>query len=269
MNKRIGIIAGNKNLPLVAAQRARREGYDVYACAIRGETDPFIENCAEKTIWTKLGQLGKVIRFFRDNEVNECFLAGKITKTNILKGDIVPDFDMVCALSSVANWKDDTLLGSICSYLDGKGIRVSESTKFLEPLLAKPMVYTKRKPSRTQLDDVEFGWHLAKEMGRLDIGQTVVVKNKAIIAVEAIEGTDEAIRRGGSLGGAETVVVKVAKPNQDMRFDVPVIGMRTLESLVAARVRVVAVEARKTLVLDERLLIDQLNREKMIFLGKD
>ncbi|MFC1808804.1 LpxI family protein [Candidatus Omnitrophota bacterium] len=266
--KKIGVIAGNGNFPLVTIRNAQKQGYEVYVCAIKGEADEKVAECADAYKWVKLGQLRKVATFFLNNQVNQCLLAGKITKTNLLKGHVFPDLDMIMLIASIKDWKDDSLLGAICSYLDKRNVSVINSTYFLGDLVAQECVYSKHKPSKTIFEDVEFGWTLAKEMGRLDIGQTVIVKNKAILAVEAIEGTDAAIDRAGTLGGTGSVVVKVAKPQQDMRFDVPVVGLETLEHVIGIGAKALVVEADKTIILDRDVFIEKINREKIVFFGR-
>ena len=177
---------------------------------------------------------------------------------------------MIKALAKVKNHSDNSLLSAIAHHLNSKGIKLLSSTSFLtDESLPKKGILSKRKPSKDELADIEFGWKLAKEMGRLDIGQTVVVKNQAILAIEAIEGTDEAILRGGRLGSGEVTVVKVAKPNQDMRFDVPTIGLKTLDALIQAKVRALAFEAGKTILLDRKQFMDRANEHKITVVGKE
>lgn len=270
MNQKIlGLITGNGFLPELIAKEAKGSGYRVAVCAIQGETNPSIESLADATTWVKLGQLGRAIQFFKREGVQEAVMAGKVTKTNLFRGDIRPDLEMVRALTQIKNHSDDALLGAVANHLNKNGIRLLDSIRFLgEDALPKAGILTCRKPSKKEEEDIEFGWRLAKEMGRLDIGQTVVVKNKSILAVEAIEGTDEAILRGGKLGSGDVVVVKVAKPNQDMRFDVPTVGLGTLESMIQAKARVLAFEAGKTIVLDRTQFIAKANENKIAVMAK-
>ena len=261
--KTIGLIVGNGNFPLLVAKQAQDEGFRVASCAIVGEADSSIEKISRRTIWVKLGELGKVIRFFKDEGVHEALMAGKVRKTSLFSGRIMPDFEMIKALAGIRDWKDDSLLRAIVNHLEKKGIQVVDSTTFLKPNLLKAGVLTKRKPTEKEWSDVEFGWQIAKELGRLDIGQTVVVKEKAVLALEAIEGTDEAIRRGGLLGKEGAVVVKVAKPEQDMRFDVPAVGLSTLQAMKEAKASVLALEAEKTIILDKDQVIEFANQNKI------
>lgn len=256
----LGLITGNGELPFVVCERAKLEGHQVFVAATKDETGIGIEKKCDAIEWIRLGQLGKVISFFNHHQVNQAIMIGKITKTNLFKGEIRPDFEMLKAFAKLKNHSDDSLLGGIADYLTQKGIHILDSTTFLdETYLPERGVLTKRKPSTQEQKDIQYGWHLAKEMGRLDVGQTVVVKKEAVLAVEAIEGTDDAIRRGGLLGNGKVVVVKVAKPNQDMRFDVPAFGMNTLKVMIEAGVSVFAFEAGKTIMLDRKEVIQTAN----------
>jgi len=267
--KTLGLITGNGFLPELVASEAKRSGHRVAVCAIQGETDPSIAPLADSTTWVRLGQLGRVIQFFKGEGVKEVVMVGKVTKTNLFRGDIQPDLEMIKALSKTKNHSDDALLGAIASHLNENGIKLLDSTAFLsEDALPKAGILTRRKPVKKEEEDIEFGWRLAKDMGRLDVGQTVVVKNKAVLAVEAVEGTDEAILRGGKLGSGDVVVVKVAKPNQDMRFDVPTVGLTTLESMIKARASVLAFEAGKTIVLNRSQFIEKANEHKIAVVAK-
>lgn len=270
MNQSLGLITGNGSFPELVLKEAKEQGIRVALCAIKEETDPRLESLADQTHWIRLGQLGAVVDFFKREHIKQAIMAGKITKTNLLKGEIRPDLEMIKALAKVRNHSDDSLLGAIANHLNSKGIKLLSSTSFLtDESLPKKGILTKRKPSKDELADIEFGWRLAKEMGRLDIGQTVVVKNEAVLAIEAIEGTDEAILRGGRLGFGEVTVVKVAKPNQDMRFDVPTIGLKTLDALIQAKARVLAFEAGKTILIDRKQFIDGANEYKITVVSKE
>ena len=270
MTQAIGLITGNGSFPELVLKEAKHQGMRIALCAISGEADPRLESFADTVHWIKLGQLGAIIDFFKKENIYQAIMAGKITKTNLFKGDVRPDFEMIKALAKVRNHSDDSLLGAIANHLDLKGIKVLSSVSFLtEEALPKKSILSKRKPSKDEMADIEFGWKLAKEMGRLDIGQTVVVKNEAVLAIEAIEGTDEAILRGGRLGSGDVTVVKVAKPNQDMRFDVPTIGMKTLDSLIQAKARVLAFEAGKTILLNRKEFMNQANKHKIVILSKE
>jgi len=269
MNQTLGLITGNGLLPAVVLKEAKRTGYRVAICAIQGETDPSIASLADAIHWIRLGQLGRILKFFKAQGVREAMMAGKITKTNLFRGDIQPDLEMIKVLAKTKNHSDDSLLGGIADHLNAKGIKLLDSTAFLtEDALPQKGILTSRKPSQKELADIEYGWKLAKEIGRLDIGQTVVVKDQAVLAVEAIEGTDQAILRGGALGNGGATVVKVAKPVQDMRFDVPTIGMGTLEAMIKTKARVLVFEAGKTIILERKRLIEKANEERIAIVAK-
>ncbi|MBI4387708.1 MAG: UDP-2,3-diacylglucosamine diphosphatase LpxI [Candidatus Omnitrophica bacterium] len=268
MGRKIGIIAGNGKLPILMTGEARRKDYDVYICGVQGEADETLASLAQKMKWVKLGQLKKLTTFFLENEVHEVVMAGKITKTNLFKGEVQPDLEMIKLIARTRDRKDDTLLGAIADSLESKGIKLLSSVTLLGHLLPHEGVLSKKKPGAKDFEEIEFGWKIAKEMARLDIGQTVITKDKAVMAIEAIEGTDEAILRGGALGSGEVNVIKVAKPNQDMRFDVPTIGLQTIDAMIRARARLLVFEARKTILLDQNELLAKANQHKIIMVAK-
>lgn len=265
--KTIGIIAGNGQLPLMAAEEAKRQGHYVAVCAIQGEAEPEIQKKADAYQPVKIGELKKLVKFFKTCQVRQAVMAGKIEKVRLFQENVKPDFDMVKVLMKTRDFKDDSLLGGIADYLEGQGIELMDSTLFFKDSLPKAGVLSRKKPSKQVLEDIRFGYKLAKAAAGLDIGQTVVVKKKAIMAIEAIEGTDEAIQRGGKLGGGKVVVVKVAKPNQDMRFDVPTVGLRTLRHLAAVKAEALAFEAGKTIFIDQADFIDRANKENIVLMG--
>ena len=265
--EKLGIIAGNGKLPFIAAQSAHEKGHTVCVCAISGETDSSIQSVADEVQWVKLGELKKLVSFFKEHSVSEVCFEGKITKTSIFFGNVKPDLDMVVLFSTLKEKRDDTILGALCDYLTQKGLHVLDSTHFLEKCFPGKGVLTKKKLSKAQDADAHFGWTLAKESARLDIGQSVVVKDKTILAVEAIEGTDEAIIRGSLLGNKNVVVVKVAKPNQDMRFDVPTIGPTTLTTMIEHGARALIFEAGKTIFVDQEHVIRMANKENIVIAG--
>ena len=268
MGESIGLITGNGRLPFVLADQARKTGHRVFICAIQGETDVGIESLSEATEWIRLGELGRVIQFFKRYGVKKAVMAGKVTKTNLFRGEVRPDLETIKVLAGLRNHSDDSLLGGIARYLRSKGVELLETSALLDKeSLPREGILTKKKPSKEELEDIHFGWELAKEMGRLDVGQTVVVRQKAVLAVEAIEGTDEAIRRGGKLGNGGVTVVKVAKPNQDMRFDVPTVGLTTLEAMIEVKARALAFEAGKTIVLDRNTFIEKANQHKLVVMA--
>jgi UDP-2,3-diacylglucosamine hydrolase len=257
--RKIGLIAGNGNFPIAFARAAREKGLHVIAVAHEGETMPELAELVDGIFWIKVGQLGKLIKIFKDQDVSDVLMAGGIKKTRLFDGGF-PDLRAVALLAKMIHKKDDSLLRAVAEELESEGITVRESTLYLDNLLAKPGVLTRRKPSRDEQKDIEFGWQMAKEIGKLDIGQTVVVKDQAVLAVEAIEGTDEAIRRGGGLCGEGAVIVKICKPQQDLRFDLPAVGIQTVKSMAGVRASCLAIEADRTIVLDREAVVAEADR---------
>ncbi len=258
MNK-IGIIAGSGIFPQECAKAAKQKGLAVIAVAHEGETREDLAQWVDAIFWVKVGQLGKIISIFKEQGVNDALMVGGIKKTRLF-GGAMPDLRGAAFLAKMALKKDDSMLRAIADELAGEGIIVKESTLFLESLLAPAGVLTKRKPSRDERKDVEFGWQMAKEIGRLDIGQTVVVKDRAILAVEAIEGTDEAIRRGSRLCKEGAVVVKICKPNQDFRFDLPAVGRETVRAMQETKAACLAIEAEKTIMFEREAVVGDADR---------
>ncbi len=252
--KKIGLIAGNGHFPIVFARAAREKGMQVIAVAHEGETLPELAQWVDGIYWIKVGQLGKLISIFKEQNVADVLMAGGIKKTRLFGGGM-PDLRAVALLAKMVHRKDDSILRAVAQELESEGITVRESTLYLDNIVAAPGILTKRKPSKEERLDIEFGWQMAKEIGRLDIGQTVVVKDRAVLAVEAIEGTDEAIRRGGGLCGKGAVVIKICKPHQDLRFDLPAIGAMTVQSMEHVKASCLAVEAGKTIMIERDALI--------------
>ena len=263
---KIGIIAGGGQFPLLFARAAREQGRQVIVVAHKGESSSEIDEVADRICWVKLGQLGKIIKFFRQEGVHEAVLLGTITKTRIFK-DILPDLKGLSLWNRLKARQDDSILRAVADVLEEEGIKILDSTYYLKELLFPKGVLTDRSPSPEQIDDINFGWRMAREIGRLDIGQCVVVRDRAVLAVEAIEGTDAAIRRGGALGKEQTVVVKVKKPEQDFRFDLPAIGTRTIESMAEVGAAVLAVEAGQALLFDGAAMVDRANRAGIVVVG--
>jgi len=257
--KKLGLIAGNGRFPLIFAREAKREGFDVIAVAHRGETVEEIESVADTVTWIYVGQLGKIIRTFHQAGVDRAVMAGGIRKVKLF-GNFRPDVRGVRFLARMRSREDDALLRGIADELESEGIKVVDSTFCLSHIMPRAGVLTEMAPSAQQLEDIKIGFAAAKEIGRLGIGQTVVVKDRVIVAVEAVEGTDSAILRGGGLVKAGCVVVKVSKPQQDLRFDVPAIGVETIKAMLQAGARVLAVEAEKTILLEKEAMLADANR---------
>lgn len=264
----VGLIAGTGTLPLHVAGEAAGRGFAVVAIGFRDFTDPGIADLVSEVYWLKLGQLEKAISIFKSREVSHVVMAGKIDKSNLLRPwKLRFDLRALRVVRSIADWRDDTLLAAIADEFLRDGIVIDQITEWAAKLMAPFGVLTKRAPTDKQWKDIAFGRKMAIGVGGLDIGQTVVVKNSSVLVVEAIEGTDRAIRRASDLEIPNAVVVKMAKPNQDMRFDVPGVGPATIDSLVAAKARVLAVEARRTMITDCEEMIRRANRAKISVVG--
>lgn len=273
----VGLIAGWGRYPIIVAEALRRQGRRVYCLGVRDHADPRLADVCDEFRWSGLGRFGAAIRYFKRRGVVQGVMAGKVYKSFMFRPWFIfrhaPDLTTVRAfaahfLSRQRDCKDDTLLSRVVELFAAEGIRLAPATDFVPELLAQPGQLSRRGPSTSQWKDIRFGWDLAKEMGRLDVGQSVAVKNLAALAVEAVEGTDACIRRAGSLCPAgEFTVVKVAKPQQDMRFDVPTIGPQTIQTMVEARARVLAIEAGRTILLDAAEVIDLANRHKLVLVA--
>ena len=264
--RNIGIIAGGGQFPLLFIEAAHREGRRVVVVAHKGETDDRVASAADAVTWVKLGQLGKVISFLHKEGVGETVFLGTITKTQIFR-DVLPDFKALTLWNKIDRRQDDAILRAIAAALEEEKIKVLESTVYLRHLLFPQGVLTKTKPNEIQRRDIAFGWQNARAIGRLDIGQCVVVRDCTVLAVEAIEGTDAAILRGGMLAKEKAVVVKVKKPGQDFRFDLPATGLKTIKTLQQVKGAVLAVEAGQSLLFDRQEMIREANRAGIIVVG--
>jgi DUF1009 family protein len=254
-SSRYGLIAGNGKFPFLVLEAARTQGIDMVVAAIKEETFPEIEQHAKTVHWMSLGQLGKLIKTFKAEGVNHAVMAGQVKHKQIFSS-IVPDLKMIQLLASLAVKNTDSLIGAVARVLEGEGIHLMDSTLFLKPLLPQPGVLTRRVPSDEEKRDLDYGYKLARELGRLDVGQSIAVTDGACVAVEAMEGTDALMERAAALvNGRPLRVVKLAKPNQDLRFDVPVIGLATIRLMARLKVSALAIEAGKTLMIDREELI--------------
>jgi DUF1009 family protein len=254
----IGLVAGAGRFPITVAEKARAVGLPLVCVGIRHMADPVLEGLADQFHWVGLGKMGRAIRCLRRAGVERWMMAGKVYKTVILSSgrwlSLWPDWQAVRFWFSRLRRdnRDDSMLLGVIGVFESAGLRCASALDLCPELLVRPGVLTRRAPTAREEADIRFGWELAKEMGRLDVGQSVAVKERAVLAVEAIEGTDRAIARAGELSGrGGFVVVKVAKPQQDMRFDVPTVGASTVETMRQAGARVLAIEAGKTILLDE------------------
>lgn len=257
-----GLIAGNGEFPFLVIEGARKAGARIVVCAIKEETDKRIEEVADKVLWVGIGQLGRMIAFFKKEGVEKCVMAGQVKHVQIFSGAF-PDWRMAKMLFGLSRRNTDALIGGIADELAKDGIELIDSTHFIGDHLASEGVLTKRKPNDVELGNIEYGLHIATEIARLDLGQTIVVRAKACVAVEAMEGTDAVIRRAGELAKGKLTVVKVAKPNQDMRFDVPVVGVPTIETMIAAGATCLSVTPGKTLIFNRDQMILMADKHKI------
>ncbi len=253
---RIGVIAGNGRFPIIFADNAHKMGLQVYAVAHEGETEPELEQHVDRIHWVKIGQLNKLINAFKSDGVRNVVMLGGIKKTHVYS-HARPDFRVLALATKLVLWKDDDILRALAAELEKDGITICESTFGLEGILVEEGTLTSRQPTKKEWVDIRYGWDVAKETGRLDIGQCVVIKDRVVVAVEAVEGTDEAIKRGGELAKDRAVVVKRSKPQQDLRFDLPAVGPRTIEVMRSVKASVLAVEAGRSVMLDRELLISK------------
>ena len=264
MSRKIGLIAGNGQFPLIFAENAKRMGLFVVAVAHTGETEPELSEKVDEILWIRVGQIGKLIAYFKKAGVSDAVMAGGIRKTRIF--EMRPDLRALSILARIKEKKDDALLRALASELEQEKICIKESTLYLSTLLAEEGELTRRL-TKGEKEDIEWGWPLAKNIGALDIGQCIVVRDGVILAVEAIEGTDAAIRRGGSLGKEKAVVIKICKPQQDFRFDIPTVGPGTIRAMVEVKASVLVVEAGKTLFLEKEQLLQEARAAGIAIVG--
>src|SRR6476660_42500 len=260
--EKLGIIAGNGVYPRLLADGARRAGVEkIVVAAFMDETDPVLERHVNVLEWMRVGQLGRLLKFLRSQDIHHAIMAGQMAPKNLF--DLRPDVKALVLLGKLKERSAESIFAAIAAELAKIDVELLPATSFLEDSLAQSGLIAGPKLSPRQEHDVELGWNVAKEIARLDIGQTIVIKNGTIVAVEALEGTNEAIKRGGTLAREGAIMVKVSKPNQDMRFDVPVIGVETVRIAAQSGVRVIAVEAGKTLLLERDAVIALANGSNM------
>ena len=269
---RIGLIAGNGRFPFLALEAARSLGHDVTVVAIREETDPRMDEAVAagrraQLHWLSLGQLGRCIAILKGAGVSRVLMAGQVKHTKLFTG-VVPDPTLLSILRRLNTKNTDALISAVADFLGEHGIELVDSTSFLQPLMAQAGTLTRREPTTAEWADVEVGYRVADTLAKLDIGQTVVVKDRAVVAVEAMEGTDQVIARAASLAGPGTSVIKVAKPNQDMRFDVPVVGLPTITALIEAEAGVLSIDAGRTLVLDGDAVFQSADESGIAIVGR-
>jgi DUF1009 family protein len=263
----LGIIAGSRSLPLVVAREARAQGLrKLVAVAFTNETDPQLAGLVDQIEWFRVGQLSRMIAFFKEHEVHQCVMAGQVAPNNLF--DLRPDLRALKVLLTLPEKNAHSLFGAVARELEKDGIELIEATPWLKPYMPAAGFQLGPTPSEELLADARFGLGIAKEISRLDIGQTVVVKGGTVLAVEGFEGTDACLMRGGQLAGksGEAVAVKVAKPNHDMRFDIPCVGAKTIETCHHAGIRLLGVEGAKTLLLELEEMKEQARKKKVTVL---
>jgi UDP-2,3-diacylglucosamine hydrolase len=268
---RIGLIAGNGRFPYLALQGAQGLGHDVTVVAIKEEAFPDLEATARAAHadfhWVSLGQLGRCIKILKAAGISEAVMAGQVKHAKIFSG-IMPDLTLLSVITRLKARNTDALISAVADVMRGEGIELLDSTAFLQPLLAQEGTLTHRSADEQEREDFAFGYRMADAVAALDIGQTIAVKAKAVVAVEAMEGTDEVIRRAGHLAGPGVRIVKVAKPKQDMRFDVPVVGVATVEAMRAAGATALSIDAGRTLVLDGQRVFTTANDAGIAVIGR-
>jgi DUF1009 family protein len=268
----IGLIAGNGRFPFLVLDAARAQGHDVTIVAAKEEAFPELNDAAARhgssIHWISVGHLGKCINLLQDAHVTHAVMAGQVKHTKIFSAGIIPDLVFAGVLKHLVSRNTDGLIGAVANVLRDRGIELIDSTTLLTPLLAGPGVLSRRAPTDEEQKDFEFGYRMADAIAGLDIGQTIAVKHQAVVAVEAMEGTDEVIARAGQLAGPGVRVVKVAKPKQDMRFDVPVIGSATIQAMRVAGASALSIDAGRTLVLDGDAVIAAANESNICIVGR-
>lgn len=248
--KLLGLIAGNGKFPILFTRKAKAEGYRVVAAGVEGDTSFFLRLFTDKFILIKAGELRKLFSFLKDQGVRQVIMAGQVDPQNLFREDIKLDDDFKKLFEAMQDRKADTIFSAVADKLQNEGMELVDSTFLLKDHLAPKGTWTRRAPTLKELADIEFGRNIARAMGAIDVGQTVVVKDRAIVAIEAMEGTDRAIARGGRIAQGGAVVVKMSKPGQDLRFDVPVIGPRTIRAMARFKAACLGIEAGKTIVID-------------------
>lgn len=264
---KIGLIAGGGQFPVLFSKKAVKKGYQVFAAGFYSETDKILSNHVEELKWLYLGQVSKLIKYFRQHQITKAVMLGGIEKTNIFK-DIRPDFKALSFIAKTAGTHDDSVLSSFADLLSKEGIQILPSTFLLPELISPKGCWTKRKPDKAEKKDIVQGWKIAKEIGKLDIGQCIVICNGTVLAVEAIDGTDETIKRGGLLSHRNgAVVVKLSKPSQDLRFDLPSSGCQTIEQMHESGARVLVLEAEKSIAFDREEMVRLANKYHISIIG--
>ncbi len=266
-DKRIGLIAGSGRFPIIFAQEARKHGCSLITIAIKGDASSSLKGISDIFYSLDVVNFLELFTRLRKEGITKCLMAGQINPMNLFKDNIRRSPELVRFLSDLKDKRADTIFGAIAKRLNDEGIELIDSTMYLEDYLPQEGVLTKRKPTQNELEDIQFGFKIAKKLGEADVGQTVCIKDKIVVGVEAIEGTDATILRSGRIAKKGLVVIKTSKPNQDMRFDIPLIGPRTIKNLARINAAVLAIEAKKTLVLDKNECVSLADRNNIAILS--
>lgn len=269
---KIGLIAGNGRFPFLVLDAARSLGYDVTVIALKEEASAEIDEAAARAPaaavhWISIGQLGTFLKILKDAGLTQAVMAGQVKHIKIF-GGFVPDLTAMSLLSRVKAMNTDALIAAVADLMRDHGVELINSTAFLEPLLAGPGQLSQRVPTEAERKDLEFGYRMADTIAGLDIGQTIAVKHQAVVAVEAMEGTDETIARAGQLAGGGVAIIKVAKPNQDMRFDVPIVGLATVQAMRLAGATVLSLDAGRALIFDREAFFTSANDAGIAIVGR-
>jgi len=271
MAQRLGLIAGNGRFPFLVLDAARAMGYEIVVIAIKEEASKEIEEAAARAPradvhWVSIGQLGAFLKILDDNKITQAVMAGQVKHVKIF--GIIPDMTAMSLMGKLKGFNTDALIGAVADLMRERGVDLVNSATFLEPLLAGAGQLSDRPPNEAERKDLEFGYRMADAIAGLDIGQTIAVKHQAVVAVEAMEGTDEAIARAGHLAGDGVSIIKVAKPNQDMRFDVPIVGLATIQAMRVAGAKVLSIDAGRTLIFDRGAFFKSANEAGIAIVGR-
>jgi len=272
MAQKLGLIAGNGRFPFLVLDAARAMGHDVVVIAIKEEASKEIEEAAARSPradvhWVSIGQLGTFLQILKDNHITQAVMAGQVKHIKIF-GGFVPDLTAMSLMGRLKGMNTDALIGAVADLMRERGVELVNSATFLDPMLAREGQLSDRAPTEAERKDLEFGYRMADAIAGLDIGQTIAVKHQAVVAVEAMEGTDETIARAGHLAGDGVTIIKVAKPNQDMRFDVPIVGLATIQAMRIARASVLSIDARQTLIFDRDAFFASANEAGIVVVGR-
>ena len=259
--EKIGLIAGNRRFPILFCEAAKKKNCHIVAVAIKGDTSCKLRKYVDKIYWIGLGEFSRLFEIFKNEGVTKIAMAGQISPRRLFSKEIDRDPELKDLLKSIKDKRADTLFGAMAERLNASGFELIDSTTFIKDLMPKQGTLTDRTPNFTEWEDIYFGLELAKAIAYLDIGQTVAVKHKAIVAVEALEGTDNLIWRAGRIARSNFVIVKVSKPMQDARFDMPVVGLNTVKNLIKAKSTCLAIEATKTIFIDKEASVELADKK--------